>query len=202
MRPDLVNLLSDLKKPEAIQENTAPAGPSEPTPSVPDEAPKTATQSPVFGSRRRAMPPASPPEIKPPAPEVEQTTKRAMRILAAEDNKTNRLVFSKLVKDLDIDLKFATDGFEAVQAFHDFKPDLVFMDISMPGMDGKEATRTIRAHEAKNNLLHTRIVALTAHVLADVVEECTKVGMDDYLSKPLKSIALLQKIWQLTQSQA
>lgn len=194
MRPDLVNLLSDLKKPEAIQENAAPAGPSEPIPSVPDEAPKTATQSPVFGSRRRAMPPASPPEIKPPAPEVEQTTKRAMRILAAEDNKTNRLVFSKLVKDLDIDLKFATDGFEAVQAFHDFKPDLVFMDISMPGMDGKEATRTIRAHEAKNNLLHTRIVALTAHAMTGDGAEIISHGLDAHLTKPLQKLTILTEI--------
>jgi CheY-like chemotaxis protein len=68
-----------------------------------------------------------------------------MRVLAAEDNRTNQLVFQKMVRDMDIDLVFADNGRIAVEKFQSFQPDLIFMDISMPEMDGKEAARTIRA---------------------------------------------------------
>jgi CheY-like chemotaxis protein len=68
-----------------------------------------------------------------------------MRVLAAEDNRTNQLVFQKMVRDMDIDLVFADNGRIAVEKFQSFHPDMIFMDISMPEMDGKEAARTIRA---------------------------------------------------------
>jgi len=86
---------------------------------------------------------------------------RAVRVLAAEDNKTNRLVFSKMVQALDIDLQFAENGEEAVQLFQSFTPDVIFMDISMPGMDGKEATQAIRVLESGES--HVPIIAMTAH---------------------------------------
>ena len=70
-----------------------------------------------------------------------------MRVLTAEDNRTNQLVFQKMVKDLDIELVFANNGREAVELFQSFKPDLIFMDISMPEMDGREAARAIRVLE-------------------------------------------------------
>ncbi len=119
---------------------------------------------------------------------------RIMRVLAAEDNKTNRLVFSKLVKALDIDLKFATNGREAVKAFSEFRPDLIFMDISMPEMDGKEATRSIRALEAEQGLPRTPIIALTAHALSGDGQEILSHGLDKHLTKPLKKPAILAEI--------
>ena len=119
---------------------------------------------------------------------------RAMRILAAEDNKTNRFVFSKLVKTLDIELEFATNGHEAVAAFLTLRPDLVFMDISMPGMDGKEATRAIRAIENDAGLSRTRIVALTAHAMTGDGEEIMSHGLDAHLTKPLRKPAILAEI--------
>jgi CheY-like chemotaxis protein len=70
-----------------------------------------------------------------------------MRVLAAEDNKTNQLVFQKMVRGLEIDLVFAENGRQAVDLWRSFRPDLIFMDISMPVMDGKEAARAIRAAE-------------------------------------------------------
>jgi CheY-like chemotaxis protein len=127
-------------------------------------------------------PPASLPVAAPePAPEAGP---RPMRVLAAEDNKTNRFVFDKMVKGLDIELAFATNGHEAVELYHSFRPDLVFMDISMPGKDGKEATREIRRAEA--GLSHTPVIALTAHAMAGDREEILACGLDHYLTKPLR----------------
>jgi signal transduction histidine kinase/DNA-binding response OmpR family regulator len=110
---------------------------------------------------------------------------RQMRVLAAEDNKTNQLVFQKMVRDLDIDLRFADNGRIAVEMFHDFQPDLIFMDISMPEMDGKEAARTIRATGSA-----VRIVALTAHAMDGDAEAILAAGIDRYLTKPLRKTAI------------
>lgn len=122
------------------------------------------------------------------------TRRRRMRILAAEDNKTNRLVLSKLVKDLNIDLEFAFNGREAVEKWESFKPDLVFMDISMPEVDGKEATRTIRAAEATNGAPRTPIVAMTAHALEGDGATILSAGLDHYMTKPLRKDAILARI--------
>ncbi|MGD1883187.1 MAG: response regulator [Paracoccaceae bacterium] len=122
--------------------------------------------------------------VEDPAPS-EQTDLRKMRILAAEDNKTNRLVFSKMIKTLNVDLCFAENGLEAVEMFQSFDPDMVFMDISMPIKDGKEATGDIRAIEAKKGG-HVPIVALTAHALDGDEEGILAAGLDHYLTKPLR----------------
>ena len=108
-----------------------------------------------------------------------------MRILAAEDNRTNQLVFKKMIKNLNITLQFAADGEEAVQLYQNFKPDLVFMDISMPRMDGKQSTQKIRQIETENGA-HVPIVAMTAHALPDDDRTILEAGLDHYLSKPLK----------------
>jgi hypothetical protein len=110
---------------------------------------------------------------------------RQMRVLAAEDNKTNQLVFQKMVRDLDIDLRFADNGRIAVEMFQDFQPDLIFMDISMPEMDGKEAARTIRALGSR-----VPIVALTAHAMDGDAEAILASGIDRYLTKPLRKTAI------------
>ena len=74
--------------------------------------------------------------------------------MAAEDNKTNLLIFKKMLKSLDVKLKFAANGEEAIALFEKFSPDLVFMDISMPKMDGKEATYQIRTFEKEGQRDH------------------------------------------------
>ena len=144
---------------------------------------------------------ASPPSLAKPAQgSLEKSVNppaaqpRKMRILAAEDNKTNRLVFSKLVKTLNIDLEFAENGREAVEKWQELRPDLVFMDISMPEMDGKEATGKIREAESAGSLPRTPIVALTAHALSGDDEEFLAAGLDHYLTKPLKKAAIFEQI--------
>ena len=116
---------------------------------------------------------------------------RRMRILAAEDNKTNQFVFGKMLKDLNIDLVFANNGAEAITLFEEVAPDLVFMDISMPLVDGKEATRAIRASETGGRV---PIVALTAHAMSGDEEEIMAAGLDFYLTKPLRKPLLLDRI--------
>ncbi|MHC0052164.1 hybrid sensor histidine kinase/response regulator [Actibacterium sp. D379-3] len=128
------------------------------------------------------------------APVAPAAAPRPMRILAAEDNRTNRLVFSRMVKDLAIDLRFAEDGDQALTAFRHERPDLIFMDISMPGRDGKEATRAIRAIEAQTGTAPVPIVALTAHALDGDAEDILSAGLDHYLTKPLRKDAIRQMI--------
>ncbi|MEP2642547.1 response regulator [Roseobacter sp.] len=125
----------------------------------------------------------------PQQPEQGATEPRRMRILAAEDNKTNQLVFRKMLKTLDVDLKFANDGLDAVEAYTDFTPDLVFMDISMPRMDGKEATRQIRALEQASGR-QVPIIALTAHAMEGDNVDILAVGLDHYMSKPVRKAEL------------
>ncbi len=119
---------------------------------------------------------------------------KVMRILAAEDNKTNRLVFSKMLKDLALDLTFAVNGREAVVLYEATRPDLVFMDISMPEMDGKVATRAIREIEETRSWPRVPIVAMTAHALAGDGEEILAAGLDHYLTKPLKKQLIYEQI--------
>ncbi|MGJ8544030.1 MAG: response regulator [Sulfitobacter sp.] len=119
--------------------------------------------------------------------------RRAMRILAAEDNRTNQLVLRKMLKSLDIELIFAVNGQEAVAQYCAFKPDLIFMDISMPKMDGKEATRAIRAMEGASGT-HVPIVALTAHALEGDDKSVLNAGVDHYLTKPLRKPQILEQI--------
>jgi signal transduction histidine kinase/ActR/RegA family two-component response regulator len=116
-----------------------------------------------------------------------------MRILAAEDNKTNQLVFRKMLKSLDVDLTFAANGQEAVELFKKTSPHIVFMDISMPKMDGKEAAKAIRALE-QNSDKHVPIVAMTAHAMAGDDTGILSAGIDHYLTKPLSKEKIFDQI--------
>ncbi len=138
------------------------------------------------------------PAPRPPmATGVQPASLRQMRILAAEDNKTNQLVFRKMVQSFDIELVFAGNGHEAVDQWRSFRPDLIFMDISMPEMDGREATRQIRMAETEAGRgEHVPIVALTAHAMDGDSDSIFAAGIDHYLTKPLKKAEISGKIEQ------
>ncbi len=121
---------------------------------------------------------------------------RLMRVLAAEDNRTNQLVFRKMVKDLAIDLVFANNGREAVELFESFVPDLIFMDISMPEMDGKQAATAIRLLEGGRG--HVPIVALTAHAMEGDQGAILAAGIDRYLTKPLRKNAICDALTEFS----
>lgn len=120
------------------------------------------------------------------------TGQRLMRVLAAEDNRTNQLVFRKMVKDVEIELQFASNGREAVEMFQSWQPDMIFMDISMPEMDGREATAAIRVMEDGRS--RVPIVALTAHAMDGDSATILASGMDRYMTKPLRKSAITAAI--------
>ncbi len=108
-------------------------------------------------------------------------------ILLAEDNEVNQLVVRHMLDPNAYEIVIATDGRAALEVFcaTPGKFDLVLMDVSMPEMDGYEATQAIRAYEQETGLNRTPIVCLTAHVMASDIEAAHDAGMDDYLAKPI-----------------
>ncbi|MGC1496279.1 MAG: response regulator [Sulfitobacter sp.] len=126
-------------------------------------------------------------------PEITPVALRKLRVLVAEDNKTNQLVFRKMIKGLDIELAFADNGEEAVTLFKRFVPDIIFMDISMPKMDGKQATQAIRGLE-KMTGEHVSIVAVTAHAMDGDDQGILEAGLDHYLTKPLRKPEIIAQI--------
>ena len=104
------------------------------------------------------------------------------RVLLVEDNDFNRQVAVELLTSFGLRVTTAENGAEAVRLFAGLRPDLVFMDIQMPVMDGFEATRQIRLLPEGASV---PIVAMTAHAMASDRENCLRAGMDDYLSKPI-----------------
>ncbi|AZQ69152.1 response regulator [Silicimonas algicola] len=123
-----------------------------------------------------------------------ETGPRLARVLVAEDNRTNRMVIEKMLKSLSIDLVFAENGQELVDIFQWWRPDIVFTDISMPRMDGKEAARRIRRIEASEGSMPCPIVAITAHAMEGDAEEILAAGIDYYLTKPVKKGELIRHI--------
>lgn len=132
--------------------------------------------------------------VPPPEPPLAETGPRLLRVLVAEDNRTNRFVIEKMLRTLRIDLSFAENGQEAVDHYQWQPPDLIFTDISMPKMDGKTAARRIRAIEAEQNLPRCPIVAITAHAMDGDADEILEAGIDHYLAKPVKKAALIDHI--------
>lgn len=115
------------------------------------------------------------------------------RILVAEDNRANQLVIQEMFKRVGLQIDMAQNGLEAVEMIQNYQYDLVFMDISMPKMDGMKATEMIRALNDPSSA-NLPIIALTAHSLAGDKEKFIASGMNDYLSKPLRLSQLIEKI--------
>ncbi len=107
------------------------------------------------------------------------------RILLAEDNQINQFVVQQMLEGLPIELTIADNGRLAVERFREDGADIVLMDVSMPEMDGYEATRSIREYEAGIAGSRVPIIGLTAHVMEHDRKRCLESGMDDYLPKPI-----------------
>jgi PAS domain S-box-containing protein len=122
------------------------------------------------------------------------------RVLLVEDNPTNRLIISKLLQALGITVDCAEDGEAGVAAAAKGGYDMVLMDIQMPGMDGMEATRRIRAMDGP--IASTPVVAITANVLAEQKSSYAAAGMDGVVSKPVSAAALISEITRVTELRA
>ncbi len=118
---------------------------------------------------------------------------KRVEVLVCEDNDINQEVLCQILESLNLTYKVAKDGGEGVSLFKHLRPDLVLMDVSMPRMDGLEATKAIRAFEAHNDR-RTPIIGVTAHALVGDKEKCLEAGMDDYLSKPISAGLLKEKL--------
>lgn len=113
-------------------------------------------------------------------------------ILVAEDNRTNAFIVERMLTAPGRVLHFAADGAAAVAMFRAVRPDLVLMDMSMPVMDGLEATRAIRRIEADEGQgRHCPVVALTANAFDEDRTICLEAGCDAFLTKPVSKAALL-----------
>ncbi len=117
-----------------------------------------------------------------------------LRILAAEDNKTNQLLLNAMLDPMGVDLRMASDGREALEAFQEGGFDLVLMDIQMPIMNGIDATLAIRAFEQAKNRRPTPILALSANAMTHQVEEYLAAGMNSFVSKPIDMATLIGAI--------
>ena len=105
-------------------------------------------------------------------------------VLVVEDNMINQEVARHMLESLGCRVDMVDDGCVAIERVGSRPYDLVFMDVQMPMMDGIEATKEIRRRES--DATHVPIVAMTAHAMATDRERCLAVGMDDYISKPVR----------------
>ncbi|HKV04997.1 MAG TPA: response regulator [Candidatus Acidoferrales bacterium] len=119
-----------------------------------------------------------------------------LRVLLAEDNAVNQLVALRLLERLGHTVTVAANGKKALEALEKGPHDAILMDIQMPEMNGWEATRAIRAKE-KTSGERIAIIAMTAHAMKGDDERCYAAGMDDYLTKPIRTeelIATLERV--------
>ncbi len=112
------------------------------------------------------------------------------KILIVEDMEFNRDLIVQLLED-DYEIITATDGTAGIELTACERPDLILMDLSLPVIDGWEATRQIKANEA---LKQIPIIALTAHAMRGDEAKARESGCDDYLSKPLDEDLLFAKL--------
>lgn len=112
-------------------------------------------------------------------------------ILIVEDNEMNRDMLSRRLVRKGYEVLIATDGKAGVDLARTASPDLVLMDMSLPLVDGWEATRRMKADEA---LRHIPVIALTAHAMANDRDKAIEAGCDDYDTKPIELPRLLAKI--------
>ena len=119
--------------------------------------------------------------------------RQRLRILVAEDNAVNQKLALYMLQRMGHEVVISSNGSDALNKWAEEHFDIIFMDIQMPEMDGFETTREIRSRE-KLSGNHIPIIAMTAHAMSGDRECCLTAGMDDYVSKPVSSSALLTAI--------
>src|SRR6478735_4967106 len=131
---------------------------------------------------------AHPPHLRVP---VEPASPTGQTVLLVEDNEDNRIIYSTVLRHLGYEVVEAQDGLRAIELARSVKPDIILMDISIPELDGWEATRILRQDPITKDI---PIVALTAHALADDRERATALGFTSYLAKPVEPRAVVAEV--------
>ncbi|HEX7051546.1 MAG TPA: response regulator [Longimicrobiales bacterium] len=112
-------------------------------------------------------------------------------VLLVEDNEDNLVVYRTILKHVGYDVIEARDGEEGVRCAHQKHPDLILMDISIPKIDGWEATRRLKSAEDTRDI---PIIALTAHALDEDREKALRTGCDGYLAKPVEPRRVVEEV--------
>ena len=116
---------------------------------------------------------------------------RRQTLLLVEDNEDNRIIYSTVFRHLGYQVVEAEDGVQAVALARSLQPDLILMDISIPELDGWEATRILRQDATTSAI---PIIALTAHALPDDRERASAIGFTAYLAKPIEPRAVVAEV--------
>jgi len=116
------------------------------------------------------------------------------KILLVEDNEANRDMLSRRLVRKGFEVIMAKDGEQAIRMATSENPDLILMDMSLPVIDGWEATRRVKASQSTRSI---PVIALTAHAMAGDREKALEAGCDDYDTKPIELPRLLEKIQTL-----
>ncbi len=122
---------------------------------------------------------------------MEPSTPVGQTVLLVEDNEDNRIIYSTVLRHVGYGVVEALDGVRAIELARSVKPDIILMDISIPEIDGWEATRILRQDPDTRDI---PIVALTAHALADDRERATALGFSAYLAKPVEPRAVVAEV--------
>jgi CheY-like chemotaxis protein len=140
-----------------------------------------------------SKPPAQP-GAEPESHGTHESQGRVPVVLLVEDNPINQVVAQEFLALMGLECRLAGNGIEALAQCRQAAPDLALMDIQMPGMDGLECARQIRALQRAGELAPFPILALTAHALDSDVKASLEAGMDEHLNKPLDFLALRQRL--------
>jgi two-component system cell cycle response regulator DivK len=116
------------------------------------------------------------------------------KVLLVEDNEMNRDMLSRRLIRRGYEVVFAVDGQQGVDMAHSEKPDIILMDMSLPVMDGWEATRRVKSDAASRGV---PVIGLTAHAMSGDREKAIEAGCDDYDTKPVELDRLIEKIERL-----
>jgi len=121
-------------------------------------------------------------------------TLKQPKVLLVEDNEMNRDMLSRRLARQGFQVVLAIDGEQGVAMAERVLPDLILMDMSLPVLDGWEATRRLKAHEATRDI---PVIALTAHAMSGDRERAIEAGCEDYDTKPIEMPRLLEKIGRI-----
>jgi len=162
---------------------------------------KPARESILFDAMVKVLSSERTPPVMADTDDIEISTtseNESTRILVAEDFALNQDVIRLMLADTIYEPDFASNGKEAVEKYINANGSypVILMDISMPEMDGFQATTRIREYETENKIPYRPIIALTGHALKHDREKCLNAGMDDYLPKPVRQENLISKIEQ------